>query len=264
MIRYCLLLLILLASVLSAKAEVQGSGKITGAWIAPPKGPIAGALVYAFNAESGPPPTPERYWRVPDGMAVTDNNGKFSLDLPDGTYYLGTLKKPKGNQPGPPADGDLYFFSRDAKGAPKKYVVTGGSSLSAGTFRKAEPFKTPAIKITDGITAITGTVKGDDGVPVAGVMVLAYLNEEMTGRPLFVSFRTGKDGRYLLQVDQAGTYYLKIRSSYGGGRPHSGDILGKYGGETPIPVQVGNNIITKGIDITVERFEDMRPEEPPL
>jgi hypothetical protein len=91
-------------------------------------------------------------------------------------------------------------------------------------------------------------------------MVFAYQDPEMTGRPLFVSFKTGNDGKYILQLSEKGTYYLKSRNFYGGGRPSSGDIFGKYGGETPIAVNVNNKAVTKGIDITVERFVEKRPQ----
>jgi hypothetical protein len=260
MIRYCSILLILILSAASVVAEEQVSGEISGAWITPKEGPIIEAMVYAFNAASGPPPLPEQYWRVPFDIGFTDVKGNFSMKVAVGTYYLGTLKKAAGNKPGPPEDGDLFFFSRDEKGVPKKYTVSSGNPLDVGVFRESAQFKVPAVKITDGITAITGIVKEPDGAPVAGVMVFAYHEPEMTGRPLFVSFRTGKDGKYLLQLSEKGVYYLKSRNFYGGGRPSSGDIFGKYGGETPIPVNVNNKAVTKGIDITVERFVDKRPQ----
>jgi len=76
----------------------------------------------------------------------------------------------------------------------------------------------------------------------------------MKGRPLFISERTGKDGRYQLRVNQGGSYFIKTRNSYGGGAIKSGEITGFYGREEPKPVEVTTGSIAKDINIIGKRF----------
>jgi hypothetical protein len=72
----------------------------------------------------------------------------------------------------------------------------------------------------------------------------------MVGKPLFISEKTGKDGRYILRVHQGGNYFLKIRNSYGGGAMKAGEIMGSYGQEKPMAVEVKTGAVAKGINIT--------------
>ena len=62
-----------------------------------------------------------------------------------------------------------------------------------------------------------------------GVIVFAYIKSAMSGRPLFVSDKTGPDGKYMLRVNKGGVYYLRARNQYGGGKPKSGSLIGNYG-----------------------------------
>jgi hypothetical protein len=109
------------------------------------------------------------------------------------------------------------------------------------------------------MTAITGVVKAISGSPLSDAVVLAYDNPNIMGRPKYISQKTGKDGKYLIQVDLEGTYYVTIRAAKGGGRPQSGDISGSYGGEVAQPVTVSDHKITAGIDIQTVKFVDNRP-----
>jgi hypothetical protein len=64
-------------------------------------------------------------------------------------------------------------------------------------------------------------------------------------------------------VDVGGTYYLRARDIYGGGPPVPGSIIGQYGGNEPQGVVVNTGEITKGIDITVDRFKGRGQGGPP-
>jgi hypothetical protein len=260
MSRYLSAFFLILLWTSTVVANENVSGRISGAWIPRNIGPISGGLIYAFNTKSGPPPLRERSRRVPDGLARTNDEGKFSLELEEGTYYLSTLKKSDGDAPGPPQDGDLHGLSRDEKGNPIKYTVKRGITTDIGILRKATVYKSPTIKLTKGITAITGILKASDGSPLADAIVQVYANQEIQGKPIYVSQKSGKDGKYIVQVEQEGTYFVAIRARYGGGRPQAGDMLGIYGGETAQPVTVKKQSVTKGIDIQVGQFVDNRPE----
>jgi hypothetical protein len=102
-------------------------------------------------------------------------------------------------------------------------------------------------------------VTGVNGSPLANAVVLVYDRPETNGKPSFISHKTKKDGKYLVQVDQEGNYYVTIRAVEGGGRPKPGDLFGVYGGETPVPVEVRRQHVTSGIDIKVTPFSDIRP-----
>jgi hypothetical protein len=91
-------------------------------------------------------------------------------------------------------------------------------------------------------------------------VVQVYANPETQGKPIYVSHKTGKDGKYVVQLDQEGTYFVAIRAGYGGGRPRTGDMRGVYGGETAQPVTVRKQSVTEGIDIRIGQFVDKRPE----
>lgn len=258
--RYLSLFFFILLWASTVIAGENASGQLSGAWIPPNIGPVSGGVIYAFNASFGPPPRRERFFRAPDGMATTNAEGKFSLELPEGVYYLSTRKKSDGNAPGPPQDGDLYGHIYDEKGELIKYTVKSGKTTDIGILRQASVFKSRDIKITEGMTAITGTVKTFDGLPLADAVVQVYDNQEVKGKPLYVSQKTGKDGKYIVQIGQEGTYFLTIRAGYGSGRPQTGDILGIHGGETAAPVMVKKQRVTKDIDIKAGQFIDKRPE----
>jgi hypothetical protein len=251
-------LLLLWTSTVIASENV--SGRITGAWIPHNIGPISGGVIYAFNTNSGPPPRRERFLRAPDALATTNAEGKFSLELAEGTYYLSTRKKSDGNAPGPPQDGDLYGHIYDEKGELIKFTVKRGMTTDIGILRQASVFKSRATNISAGMTAITGMVTAPDGSPLADAVVQVYDNQEIKGKPLYVSQKTGKDGKYIVQVGQEGTYFVTIRAGYGGGRPQDGDLMGIYGGEKAKPVLVKKQSVTKGIDIQAGQFVDNRPE----
>jgi hypothetical protein len=268
-------LLFLWASV--AIANENNTGQISGAWIPRNSRPISGAHIYAFNTNSGPPPLLyaldsksllERSRRVPDAQSISSNEGKFLLELVEGTYYLLARKNSEGDISGPPKDGELYGLSRGKKGEPVKYVVKRGKVTKIGALRHASVFKSPITKTTTGTipdtenTAITGMLKALDGTPLFNAIVLVYDNQEIKGKPIYVSQPTGKDGKYIVKIDKEGTYFVAVRVEYGGGRLKTGDISGTYGGKMAEPVVVREMVVTKGIDIQVKKsqFDSRRPE----
>ena len=63
-------------------------------------------------------------------------------------------------------------------------------------------------------------------------IVASYASDNLNGRPLFGSERSGKDGGYLLRVSGAGSYYLRVREVYGVGALDGENML-VHGGNTP-------------------------------
>ena len=81
------------------------------------------------------------------------------------------------------------------------------------------------------------------------MLVFAFPSPMMFGRPLFVSERSDKDGKYLLRLYGGGKYYISSRTNYGGGPPTAEQTMGVYAKGQPLTLETGE--VKKGIDITV-------------
>jgi hypothetical protein len=243
-----------------ASAQEINKSWVRGKLMIKDGGPMGNGLVYFFNAETGPIPNPDKYWRVPDEITQINDNGEFSMELREGKYYMGAIKRVSGKKEvGPPLIGDYFFISSDEKGTPKLYVVKKGEDINVGTISEATPFKGWS---KDNITAIEGRVFINDGKPVEGALVFGYVLPTMVGKPDFVSERSDKDGKYILRVPEGGSYYLMARDIYGGGPPVEGSIMGVYGSKAvPIAVTVKTGESIKGIDIKVIMFPGRGPRE---
>ncbi|CAG0976075.1 hypothetical protein GEOBC_01544 [Geobacteraceae bacterium] len=241
-----------LGAVLAAAEEPRGT--LTGRLLMKGGKPMAGGTVFLFAAEAGPPPAPERYWRVPDEVMTLDSAGRFTMELVPGSYHVGGVKREKEQEIGPPRAGDHFLTSRDEKGEPRPFTVRGGETTDIGSLGEAVPFDPALTRKREGTTGIEGTILDAAGKPVAGALVFAYPNPDMSGKPLFVSDRTGADGRYLLRVSEGGRYFLKVRDVYGGGPPVQGAVMGAYGDGNPLPLAVKTGVVTPGGDIRVIRF----------
>jgi hypothetical protein len=194
-------------------------------------------------------------------MDQLDGEGRFHVELAAGTYYVGAIKRASEQRLGPPEDGDLFYISRHKDGKPKAFRLRSGEKNNIGAVTEAVTFHkgpTPA----DKTTSIEGSVFNlADGKPMEGALVYAYRTPEMAGKPLYVSHRSEKSGRFILRVAEGGTFYLKVRDVYGGGPPETGNIMGGYGEEYPTGVVVKTGETTKGISIPAIRFPGRGPQQ---
>lgn len=264
--RFCFIMMLMTACFAwsGVSAEDVNTGTVIGKAMIKDGQPMANGVVYFFNDASGPPPSDDKYWRVPDEIITTDAAGNFTAKLVEGKYYVGAIKRSKsasGQEVGPPQQGDLFLPLHSENGNPKLLIVSTGKTTDLGTVTGAYPFQKKTPKTKDGITAIEGKVTDARGKPVEKALVFAFLTPAMVGRPLFVSERTGKDGKYVLRVHQGGSYYLKVRDVYGGGALKAGDILGSYGQKQPLAVAVKTGSTVKGVDITGIRFPGAGPKK---
>lgn len=250
-------LLLIPAAGVSAQEAVKG--KITGKLLTEDGKPMSGGSVFLFNS-AGPPPSQDKYWRVPDAVAPIGDGGLFSLELPPGTYYVGAMKRISAEKNvGPPEEGDYFLKGQDATGNPKKIIVKKGETTDIGTIAEAAPFRRSVVKYGEGVTTIEGVVRDAEGKTVRGAVVFCYKKPTARGKPLFVSDRTGDDGKYILRVSEGGKYYLKVRDQYGGGPPKGGEIVGIYWQGIPVEASVKTGETTKGVDIQVMRFPGRGP-----
>jgi hypothetical protein len=239
-------------------AEETDTGWISGQFMIEDGAPMSDGMVVFFNDATGPPPDPDRYLRIPDEIGAIDAEGKFRVRLPSGRYYMGAVKRMSGEEIGPPQDGDYFLISRDLEGKPLSYVIEEGKSVSVGILSGAVPFKRKTAAA--GMTGISGRIVELNGQPVNGAIVFAYFTETMTGLPPFTSYKTGKDGKYFISMNEGGQYYLRVRDIYGGGPPVPGAIMGGYGEEKPAAVTVKTGEISEEINIRVIRHLERGPK----
>ena len=176
----------------------------------------------------------------------TDEQGRFEMALPDGTYYLLARKRQGNMTAGPLRAGDFIGYY---PGNPLR--------LRDG---RAEPLNIPMLEVPDkieqmgrslnGQTSISGLIRNAAGEPVAGVRVVLYEKPQMLDRPLFVSQPTGVDGRYTLSMQKGGDYYLAARNTLGGA-PGPGDLYGTYDENPDHRLHLKSDAALDGIDIVV-------------
>ncbi len=249
-----------LPSLGAVRPDTVKTGSISGQLLTTAGEPLAGGMVYFFDTAVGPPPAHEKYWRVPDFMKRLDTEGKFTMELPEGRYYMGATRKLTGKPVGPPREGDYFFISTDDKGVPLTYSVKSNSTIDVGKLAKAVPFKISTVNYGKGITAFEGVVLDDEGKPVENAFVFAFVSAAKVGRPLFTSDPTGRDGKFILRVHDSGRYYLKVRSMYGGGPPVAGEIIGNYGEKEPLAVSIQKGNRLTGLAIKVKKFPGRGPQ----
>jgi len=232
------------------EAEGGATGVLYGQFKSDSHSPLANARLYIYNKAMGPP-SADRYVRVPDQLASLDKNGKFSLELLPGTYYLTARIVPESGLFGPPAVGEKVYYKLDKKGDIQPFVVKAGKRTNAGVISTAVPRK-PSV---DQGTSIEGIVTDAAGVPVEGAVIYAYNVPDVLDRALFVSGRTMKDGKFLLNVNDGGTYYLRVRGEYGGGTPRDGEIVNFNDPKELVPVSVEKGEKLTGVTIRSKRLE---------
>ena len=252
-----LIVIILVAGY--AGADEFRTGTLSGQLKISGETPMSEGMVYVYNLATGPAPSHDRYWRVPDFVEKLDKDGRFSIDLPPGEYCIGAIKRRGAPQIGPPLEGDYFVVGLDEKNLPKKYQVSKGDKRDIGVISGALPYKQLPAK--EGITGAEGTVLDPEGKPVEGAMVFAFMTSTIVGKPLFVSDRSGKDGKFLLRVHEGGSYYLKVRDSYGGGPPRGGALLDGNKEEPLMKVTPKTGEIIRGITLKGRKFPGRGPNK---
>jgi hypothetical protein len=251
-------------------APPTGTGILSGKVLLIQDGkPVPSAVVSLFNVATGPPPDKSAIRRVPEGFVWVRGSGLFKAFLVPGSYNLGVLFRSDQRKKGPPGPDEFFFFPRDEQGDLFQYEVVAGQTTDVGILSRLEPETFP--EITNAFV-VEGTVYDEQGKPFAGALILVR-GDLSTPRPLFISKRTGIDGRYQLKLPIGQQFYLVARENLVDvGRPKSGDFVGSYGGSKPAsgqtpavfsttgkPVFGIANQVAKGIDITMYKIPD--PEE---
>ncbi len=166
----------------------------------------------------------------------TGSDGGFVLDLPPGEYYLVARKRAGGGVAGPLRKGDLFgFFPGNPVTVPDGGVVRAAIAATRLKMRNIPAYASGY----PSAATVEGRIVNRSGNPVRGAYAALYDNPDLLNRPVFLSDRTGDDGKYTLPVPVPGRYYLGARSGYGGS-PSTGDVYGRYEGNADHAVTIRN------------------------
>ena len=232
---FFLLLLIFLITPLMSQAGVPGfmkerMGTLSGQVVTEDGKPVPGGVVSFFNTDKGLPPVIANMHRIPEMVGRMAPDGRFSIKLLPGSYYMGALLiTDPGRGPGPPQEGETFYFVKDEKNDLREFTLGIKEVKDAGQVIGALPDSFPLVK---NLFTIEGRLLKDDGKPFARgvVLVKSDMNNQ---RPDFISQRTGDDGQYVLKLPPDKTYYLLGRER-AVGRPVPGTYVGTYGSDSPI------------------------------
>ena len=182
----------------------------------------------------------------------TGKGGVFRFDfLPEMDYFVVARKRAKGGAAGPLNDGDYFGFFPANPVAVKTGKMT---RIEIPLVTKAGEIGKEDSLFRDTGTFISGHVRDNEGKPVAGVYVFAYLEKVMAHkRPEFISKEVDAEGRYVLNLPEGGTYYIGSRSQYGD-TPALGEWYGRWEGTGDHSVVLKTGKSLKDIDIVVEKI----------
>lgn len=181
--------------------------------------PATAAYVYAYRSMSSNLRGPA------DFQSLTDNNGRYFLDLVEGDYYLVARMRQSGADAGPPRTGDAWALPARNPVKVSPGEVTNVNFILQGV---AQPMLMREGTLTTGDTGFTGILVDARGRPLAGAFVIAYPDTDYQRMPEATSPSVGTDGRFQLYVERVGQWCLaaRIRTR---GQPISGEPYGLLG-----------------------------------
>lgn len=188
---------------------------------------VAGAFVYVYTETEAGLMGPSY------GAAVrTDAEGRFEVGLPAGRFFLAARWRADGSRVGEPSVGDLNgTYPGNPIEVPLGQTVDLQNFPLSRVAPEARQERLARGKFDPTETGFSGRVIDAEGQPKAGIFVFAYLDSRMTGKPTYISAPAGADGRYILHLGDAGTYYLGARSAFGGPL-EPGEWIGTYDGDS--------------------------------
>lgn len=248
--------LICFFTVISSLPVFAGDGTVAGRLLLDTGKPLDNGLVFLFASDSElGRPVHGKFWRVPDLVAETDQEGSFLIDLPVGKYYLAAIKRMSDTVVGPPVEGDYFMPVQNRSGKYRMVTVSEGRLADIGVIRGIKRYAPRNVSFKGKTTAIEGKLVREDGTPAEGMLVFGYTDVSMQGKPQFVSVKSDKNGHYRLNLDRGRVVYLKAREAYSGGPPLPGDPIGFYGDRlNHVPVSVRTDKVVRNIDIMVSPF----------
>jgi len=209
--------------------------------------PLAGAYINVYPDTTSNLLGPSQFISSP-----TDEDGRYLLDVPAGTYYIVARKRTTGEPSGPLAPGDYYSEHKRVK-----------AEVKAGSMARVElevvPMKAPMFfkknlveRQTD--TGIRGRLVDAEGKPVPGSFAIAYVDTDLKRLPDYASTLSDGQGRFTIYLPEGGTYYLAARV-HAWDMPRPGELYGKLGGDQPQPLTVKKGTFIEDVTLVLKPFE---------
>ena len=244
-----LVIWLLLLSPVSAVAD-DSLGRVTGRVYCQEQSGCIG-VASLWKVAGGAVPDPRKYTAIPIIVSPLQADGVFELQAPPGDYYLGAfLRASPGPKMGPPRKGDHIFLTPDPAGRPNIVRVLAGKTADAGIHSVSWRF---AGMTEPEQTGVSGQLVDVNLKPVAGLLVFAFADAELSVSPLAVSTRSDATGAFILQLPKPGTIYLRARRNYRGGQPLPGDYVGVFGGAVPKPLALKQGKPIRGLRLIVRQ-----------
>lgn len=159
-------------------------------------------------------------------VAPVGPEGKFRVRLPAGSYYLIGRQRQEGGMYGPLKKNDKvgFYYAN-----PVTVSENRTREISLEVIDRVEMLEEIWFeKGTSGAIEVYGTVSDAEGTPLENIYVLVYSDRDTSGKPRYISPKTGKDGVFRIDLYSGGEYYLLAREQLGG-PPGSGEYYGPSG-----------------------------------
>lgn len=186
---------------------------------------------------------------IPPWTAELAADCSFAVSAYPGSYYLqAILRKTAGHNLGPLRVGDLVFMAPDARGGLLQVALPAGQPVNVGTHASYWQYTGSAAPPT---TGVAGRLVDTVGAPLAGLVVQAFGESDMSGRPLAISAPSDENGSYQLRLAGAAAFYLLARDAAGIGLPPLGHNFGVQGDKKAVLQQVAVGQLLTERDIVV-------------
>lgn len=232
-----------------AATHVDGLGKtgIAGQVALKDRGePLAGAYVNIYPDTISNLLGPSQFISSP-----TDREGRYTVLVPPGTYYVVARKRITGQATGPLAPGDFYSEHQRVV----TQVVAGKLSVVdlAVTAMRAPMFFKKEVVERESNNGIRGRLVDQAGLPVPGGFAMAYSDPEMKRLPDYASTLSDADGNFTIYLPAGGVFYLAARI-HAWDMPQAGEPYGVYGEGAPAAVAVRSGTFVEGVVIEMQPF----------
>lgn len=207
--------------------------------------PVYGAYVYLYLDAAEDLKGQGYRMSVPTGA-----DGYFRFDgLPESDYYLAARKRQDGARVGPVREGDLFGI---LPGSPLTARAGELLRVEVGVVSKQKDDRAnERFGRLDG-PVLRGLVTDSAGQPLEGLYVFAYTDRVIGHqRPAALSPPTTADGRFVVHLPTAGTYYVGARQEYGDS-PAPGELFGMYDDSADHGLTVATDEIRDNLRIAVE------------